>query len=380
MKFYEDIISQNIKIGGIVCGDHTICSRSPEGTIFVLCDGIGSGIYANIAAISCSNRIVELLKRGVSVRATAEMVASSMHRARTEDVPFSAFSAIVIMPDGQFSVFTYEAPEAIIIKNGTSSVLKPEFFTAGYEVVGEAAGVLDIGDSVVLCSDGVTQAGLGHGHGFGIGIGNVSAYINSVLRPGSEIRELPSKITDMCSGLMGGKYEDDTTLAVLHCREADELTVMTGPPSKASMDKDYVRKFISMHGRKAVCGSSTADIVARETGRKVKMLKMGNAFGSPPEYEIDGIDLTAEGVIMLNQVYNILGESIDDFTENSAVERLCIMLLDADVVHLMIGNAMNDAHEAMLFKQVGVRVRRTAVKLIAEKLREKGKLVIETYY
>ncbi|MFA6736802.1 MAG: SpoIIE family protein phosphatase, partial [Saccharofermentanales bacterium] len=196
MKFYEDIISQNIKTGGIVCGDHTICSRSPEGTIFVLCDGIGSGIYANIAAISCSNRIVELLKRGVSVRATAEMVASSMHRARTEDVPFSAFSAIVIMPDGQFSVFTYEAPEAIIIKNGTSSVLKPEFFTAGYEVVGEAAGVLDIGDSVVLCSDGVTQAGLGHGHGFGIGISNVSAYINSVLRPGSEIRELPSKITD----------------------------------------------------------------------------------------------------------------------------------------------------------------------------------------
>jgi hypothetical protein len=146
------------------------------------------------------------------------------------------------------------------------------------------------------------------------------------------------------------------------------------------MDKDYVRKFISMPGRKAVCGSSTADIVARETGRKVKMLKMGNAFGSPPEYEIDGIDLTAEGIIMLNQVYNILGESIDDFTENSAVERLCMMLLDADVVHLMIGNAMNDAHEAMLFKQVGVRVRRTAVKLIAEKLREKGKLVIETYY
>ena len=50
------------------------------------------------------------------------------------------------------------------------------------------------------------------------------------------------------------------------------------------------------------------------------------------------------------------------------------------MIHMMIGNAMNDAHEVLLFKQVGVRVRRTAIKLIAEKLREKGKLVIETYY
>lgn len=380
MKFFEDIVSRNIKTGAIVCGDHTICSRSVEGTVFVLCDGVGSGIYANIAAISCSNRIIELLKRGVSVRSAAETVASSMHRARTEEVPFSAFAAAVILPDGQFKVYTYEAPEAMIIKNGTASVLAPEFFTAGYEVVGEVTGSLDIGDTLVLCSDGVTQAGLGHGHGFGIGINNVAAFINRILQPGADLYALPSMITDMCKGLMGGKYEDDTTLAVLRCREAEELTVMTGPPSKPAMDKEYVDKFISMPGRKAVCGSSTADIVARETGRKVRMIKTGNAFGTPPEYEIDGIDLTTEGVIMLNQVYNILGESIENFTENSAVERLCMMLLEADVIHLMIGNAMNDAHEAMLFRQVGVRVRRTAVRLLAEKLREKGKLVIEAYY
>ena len=380
MKFYEDIVSRNAKTSGFVCGDHTICSRSAEGTVFIICDGVGSGIYANIAAISCSNRFVELLRRGVSIRSAAEMVASSMNRARTADVPFSAFTAVSILPDGQFAVYSYEAPEAIIIKNRTPSVLKPEFFTAGYEVVGEAAGILDVGDSIVLCSDGITQAGLGRKHSFGIGINYVSAYINRAMQSGSSLRELPAEISDMCAGLMDGKFEDDTTLAVLHCREADELTVMTGPPSKASMDKEYVRKFISMPGKKAVCGSSTADIVARETRRRVKMIKMGNSFGSPPEYEIDGINLTAEGVIMLNQVYNILGESIENFTEDSAVERLCVMMLEADVIHLMIGNAMNDAHEAMLFKQIGVRVRKTAVKLIAEKLRERGKLVIETYY
>ncbi|HPL07677.1 MAG TPA: SpoIIE family protein phosphatase [Clostridia bacterium] len=380
MRFYEDKISQKIKTGEIVCGDHTKCHRSVNGTVFALCDGIGSGIYANISAISCSDRIVELFKLGVSLRSTVETVAASMQRARTEDHPFSAFSAVAILPDGQFSIYTYEAPQAIIIKNGTSSVLKPEFFTTGYEVVGETVGVLDIGDSLVLCSDGVTQAGLGHGYGFGIGIENISDYINKLLQSGTDIHDLPEKITDMCARLMNGRYEDDTTLAVLHCQEANELTVMTGPPSKVSMDKEYVERFISMPGKKAICGSTTADIVARETGRKVETLKMGTAFGIPPEYAIEGIDFTGEGAIILNQVYNILDEPVENFTANSAAERLCMMMLEADVIHMMIGNAMNDAHEVLLFKQVGVRVRRTAIKLIAEKLREKGKLVIETYY
>ena len=110
----------------------------------------------------------------------------------------------------------------------------------------------------------------------------------------------------MCEEMMGGRFEDDTTLALLNCREANELTLMSGPPSKPSMDREYVDKFISMPGSKVVCGSTTADIVARETGRKVRIVKIGNSFGMPPEYEIEGINLTADGVIMLNQVNNIL--------------------------------------------------------------------------
>ena len=56
------------------------------------------------------------------------------------------------------------------------------------------------------------------------------------------------------------------------------------------------------------------------------------------------------------------------------------MLHEADLIHLMIGNAANTAHDELLFKQVGVQVRKATVKRIAEKLREMGKLVIERYY
>ncbi|MDR1891795.1 MAG: serine/threonine-protein phosphatase [Oscillospiraceae bacterium] len=380
MNFYEDMVCQEKKTDYLVCGDWTLCERTAGGTTFVLCDGIGSGVYANIAAIACAERLMELARTGMSLRAACETVAASMHRARKEDIPFSAFSAALILPDGQFAVYTYEAPEAILLQNGTASVLKPRFYTAGYEVIGEVTGTLYSGNTLLLSSDGVTQAGLGYGRGMGIGIEGVAGFINRSRATQEDIHELPRKIVDMCADLCAGRHEDDTTLALVHCREARELTVLTGPPAKPSEDKSCVRDFMSAAGLKVICGSTTTDIVARVLGEKVEMLKLNKGLGAPPEYAIEGIDLVTEGAIMLSQVYNILDEPQELFVENSAVERFCVMLREADVIRLMIGNAANDAHESLLFKQVGVRVRRTIVRLIADRLRQKGKLVLEKYY
>lgn len=379
MKFFEDAVCQENKTGYTVCGDTYLCERRPEGTVFILCDGIGSGIYANIAAITCMSRIMELLNCGMSIRSASEMVASSMHRARTEDIPFSAFSAALFLQDGKFIIYTYEAPNVIVIRNGTASVLKPRFYTTGYEVLGETIGFLHTSDSLLLSSDGVTQAGLGHGYNLGIGGEGVAAYVNEIYGNGEDLRQLPRRVLEMCAGLALNRYEDDSTLALLHCRPAKQLTVLTGPPSKPSIDRAYVELFMNTPGGKVVCGSTTADIVSRELKEKITVVNLSSPY-QPPEYHIDGIDLVTEGAIMLNQAYNILDEPLEHLVENSVVERFCIMLREADVINLMIGNAMNDAHEALLFKQIGVRVRRTTIKLIAEKLRKMGKLVVERYY
>lgn len=379
MNFYEDIICQEHKTGYSVCGDTYIADRRAEGTIFVLCDGIGSGIYANIAAITCMSRIMELMNCGMSLRATSEMVASSMHRARTEDIPFSAFSTALFLPSGKFVVYTYESPNAILLQNGMAQVLKRRLYATGYEMIGETIGFLQRSDALILSSDGVTQAGLGHGHGLGIGSEGLANYVSEIAKNEKDMQLLPRKIVDMCAALAGNRHEDDTTLALLHCREAKQLTVLTGPPSKPSLDHKYVQTFINSPGRKVVCGSTTADIVARELHKKVDILNTSSPF-APPEYHIEGVDLTTEGAITLNQAYNILGEPLELFVENSVVERFCIMLEEADTISLMIGNAMNEAHEAMLFKQIGVRVRKTTIELIAEKLRAMGKLVVDQYY
>jgi hypothetical protein len=379
VKYIEDHINQNIKTGYNVCGDYCFCHRSSQGTLFLLCDGIGSGIYANIAAINCAERILEMYKLGLSLSNASEIVASSMHRARTEDIPFSAFSVVLIRPDGQFLIYTYEAPPPILIQRDAVKVLKPRYYTTDYEVLGETLGKLLIHDSLLISSDGVTQAGMGHGYSFGIGEEGIASFIHKNYRINEGIDILSKKITDMCAEISGGKYQDDTTLAILNCKEANELTILTGPPSKKSLDEAYAKSLLDTHGKKIVCGSTTADIVARELGLSLVMLNIDANLGLPPEYEIEGIDLVAEGAVTLNQVYNVLEDPIELFQE-SVVKKFCVLLKEADIIYFKVGMAVNEAHESLIFKQMGVRVRKTTLQMLTEKLRNMGKLVIEKYY
>jgi hypothetical protein len=380
MKFFDGFFAQKNKKAHKVCGDHWARERNAMGTLFVVCDGIGSGIYAHISAINCATRICEMFRLEMTIRDISETVAASMHRARKEEIPFSAFSIVLIRPDGQFTAFAYEAPHPVLVQNKTAIVLTPRFYTAGYEVIAEYSGTLNLGDSVMIFSDGVSQAGLGAGYGMGIGSEGVADFINKNYKPSDNITAFPERIVEMCRVVSGGQHEDDTTLMMVHCRQASQLALLSGPPSKKSMDEQYVAAFMAMPGKKVVCGSTTTDIVARELKAEVITLSMGNSFGQPPEYFIYGIDLVTEGAITLNQVYNILDEPIEKLMEDSVVEKLTIMLKQADVIHLMIGNAVNTAHEDLIFKQIGVHVRKSTLQQMIDKLKHLGKLVIERYY
>ena len=380
MKFFEDIVRQSIKTGKIVCGDSFLSERTFDYTEFVLCDGIGSGVYANIAAISCASRISELIRSGLSQGHACEKVADSMHRARQEDIPFSAFSAVRVLHDGQYAIYSYEAPEPILIRDGFASVLKPRYYTSGYEVIGESAGTLNIGDSLLLCSDGATQAGLGHGYTFGIGAEGLADYLNHCFNQNMSLNEVPDRVLEMTQRISGGRHEDDTTVAVLTCREANEITVLSGPPTIKSKDPAYIERFMASPGKLVVCGSTTAEILARELGRNLQLKSPGTSFGNPPEYKMDGIDMITEGAVVLNQINNILDESPDQFVNDSPAERLCAMFMNADVVTFIVGRSINDAHNELIFKQLGIRPRDSIIHMITDKLIKKGKLVVTEYF
>ena len=142
-----------------------------------------------------------------------------------------------------------------------ASVLKPRFYTAGYEVIGESAGTLGLGDSLVLCSDGVYTGRLGDtGFTFGIGSEGVAEYLNHCFSQGISLSDVTGKVLEMTERISGGRHEDDTTFAALTCRTAHEITILSGPPSVKSKDSAFVVRFMASPGTHAVCGSTTAEV------------------------------------------------------------------------------------------------------------------------
>ncbi len=378
LLYVQDSVGQVRKHRHNVCGDHFLCHRTFHETFFILCDGIGSGVRANIAATMCAHRLLHLLSHGIPLSRASERVVSMMHRARTEvGIPFAAFSIAHILNHGQYTVISYESPAPLLVSRGVAESLPQSFLTRGHEVVAESGGHLRPGEALVLMTDGVTQAGLGRVKGTGWGEERVVAEINAILRRGVRPERLPEPILEQARVLSGGAHGDDTTLAVLSCRQAEVLNLLTGPPRIKGADRDFVEQFLAQEGCKVVCGSTTADIVARVTGQPLKVLELSTSFASPPTYQIPGIDLVTEGAVTLNQIYNILEEDLEDYQGGSCVGQICRMMRSADMIRLFVGGARNLGNQGLEFKQLGVLPRSLIVNLLVEKLRKMGKVVVE---
>lgn len=127
---------------------------------------------------------------------------------------------------------------------------------------------------------------------------------------------------------------------------------------------------------KIVCGATTAKIVARHLGQELSVYENYQSTIAPPSYEIDGIDLVTEGVITLNQVYNVWDEDSSKLEKFSPVTDLFSLLYVADRVNIFHGQSDNPADGDISFIQTRVLSRKIIIPLLAEKLRDEGKLVV----
>lgn len=375
-KYMEVVEAQSAKRTGRICGDYVITERTPEATLTVVADGIGTGIKARVAAVMCASRLMELTKVGFTLREACSKIVHTMHEARTKDIPFSAFSASWVLNNGHATIMSYEIPSPILINNRLAAYLpKQRFYPLGLEMIAEVNCMLDYGDGIVMVSDGVSQAGLGHQYRMGWGVQGACDFINGCLAQGYDLRGIPGKVLNKVKEISGATYGDDTTCVAVFCREAKTLNVLTGPPANKNSDKKVITEFMAMKGTKIVCGSTTSEITARVLGVPVEMKAISSAYHKPPSYELRGVDYATEGAICLNQVHNILGESADKLEADSSVSDLYRLFHSADTINFIVGTASNPGHENIVFRQMGVFPREVIVKLLAEKLTKMGKLV-----
>ncbi len=375
--YYEVITEQTSKRPEKPCGDVVGTERNKSSTIHILCDGVGSGIKANIAASMCVARLKELLLNGFSLRHAFTNVAHTMEEARKKDLPCAFFTVARVLNDGVAVILNYEMPESLFIAKRYSTHLRSitQKFYDGF--IGETSCTLDKGEGIILLSDGITQAGLGKGFQNGWGIENVNKFVNDELRKGIELKDLPQKIINQVKKIWKQRCEDDLTVSLIYGRKGRSINLFTGPPIEQANDEEIVNSFISNEGLKIVCGATTAKIVARILNKQLEMDSSFNSAIAPPNYEIEGIDLVTEGAVTLNQLYNIWGESMENLEKNSPVTELYALLNVADKVNLFLGGTRNSAGNDISFKQSGILNREKIIPLLIQKFKEDGKIVSE---
>ncbi len=372
----EIITKQRSKKPDTPCGDVVEIHRDKSSTYHIVCDGLGSGVKANIAATLCASRIKELLNSGFSIRETFSRVVKTMEEAKLNDLSYAVFSIVRVMNDGLANILSYEMPPSIFVSRKYSAVLPQRVYNLDNSIVLESDCYLKVGEGLITFSDGVTNAGIGSGRNYGWKIEEVSDFISNSIKFGKKIEKVPDIVLDQAKVYWQKKVGDDITASMVYCRKGVAINILTGPPLNPENDAKVINNFLSSRGLKIICGATTAKVAARQMGRT---LKIDNNFSSsiaPPNYEIEGISLVTEGAVTLNQIYNIWEENPEKFETNSPVTELYHLIKVADKINITVGTASNPAENDISFAQTGIVIRKNIIPLIAEKLRKDGKFVV----
>ncbi|GAI11331.1 unnamed protein product, partial [marine sediment metagenome] len=231
-------------------------------------------------------------------------------------------------------------------------------------------------------SDGVVNAGIGGLYPLGWGLDQAVRFLEEHCHPDLSAQDLADKLGQAVWDLYCNKPGDDVSVAVIKARHKLVATVLTGPPADKSADKKVVNKFVRRTGFLAVCGGTTAKIVAHHLGRKPLEVDLATMKPDvPPSARIEGLDLTTEGILTLTHANNLLQSGADKDTvkfQNDGASALIRLCLDVDHVHFIVGMSVNPAHQNPdLPRQLGIKL--AVVREIAEQLKKRGKEVsIET--
>jgi hypothetical protein len=376
------------KAGEELCGDTVRLATTPSSFIVVLSDGLGSGVKANILSTLTAQIAISMFQQGASVHEVMETLIETLPECRERKLAYATFAMLRVYHGREAYLVEYDSPPLILVRRGNLVELPMEELTVHERTVREARFTLEIGDYMVLISDGYEHAGVGRLYRLGWGWQNIAIAVKRWVQTGCDAFELAQVLARTAQKLYNGQPGDDATVVAMRVRAAVAVTVWSGPPADPSLDEAAVHKLLAAEGIKVICGGTTAQIAARVMGRELKVqwvppskrLGPPRKKGTPPIAHLEGVDLVTEGILTLGQTIDLLekAETIHDLPkDDDAAIQLARILLSADAVHLIIGRAINPSQVADLVR--GEPMRQVYVKQLLRELERRQKQVTIEY-
>lgn len=342
------------KKGEELCGDKVRIVRRGGTTIAVLADGLGSGVKANILATLTSQILSTMIYEGASVQEAVETIAKTLPVCSVRKLAYSTFSVLEISENGDGYLAEFDNPFCFYLRGGEQQEFRPEYNEYFGRGVYETHFKAQPGDLITLVSDGVIWAGVGDNMNFGWTWESVLQWLQNAAALELSAPRLTVALSDAVNDLYHRRPGDDSTVLVAQVMAEKPVSLLAGPPENRGMDARMVRDFMASDGLKAVCGGTSANIVARETGKTVTTSLEYMDRDIPPVGHISGIDLCTEGVLTLNKALEILNRLVDRPPDDAVIARLDrkdgaallarMLYEECTSLKMFIGSAVNPAH------------------------------------
>jgi hypothetical protein len=339
-------------------------------------------VKASILSTLTTRIATRMLDEGLPLDEVVQTISETLPICRVRKIAYSTFSMAQLLTAGPAKLVVYDSPAPFLIHRGKIQWLPYEERELSGKRVCDYSVQLAPGDWLIFVSDGVLNAGIGGAYPLGWGWDEVAKYLQGHVHEALSAEQLASKLARVVEDLYEGPPGDDVSIAVIKVRRKRILTVFTGPPVEKADDPRIVETLSTSGGKQAVCGGTTANIVARELKREIAVDLETGTEDVPATGRIEGIDLVTEGTLTITKALDILRSDVPDEELKLRVDgasSLVVLLREADEVKVLLGRAMNPAHQnPNLPKALGLKTQ--AVQALAEELRRQGKEVAVEYF
>ena len=345
------VISRN-KDGETLCGDQCILEWADDDATVILSDGLGSGVKANILSTLTSTMLTTMLKGNVPIEECVTTVAETLPMCKERKLAYATFT--ILQTNGsRVRLIQYDNPSAVFVHDGAIAKYNYSVNFIQEKELHESHLHFDVGDMLVLFSDGVSEAGRGVTTDAGWAQQDIEDFILRNYTPDVSAQRVAASILSTVRTLDFDAMHDDTTIVVARLRERCPVNIMIGPPESKDDDLSTMRLFFGKEGKHIVCGGTTAKAVAEYLGVKVHTLPGSGTEEVPAMSEIHGVDLATEGVVTINATMERIKAYLADgmYTLELArmkdgASRLALILLEeATEINVLFGNAINLAQQ-----------------------------------
>lgn len=375
--------------GEQLCGDHVEVVRpeDSDSVIVVLCDGLGSGVKANILSILAAKILSTMLAAGMQLAESVETLVATLPVCSVRRVAYATFTILRITGGRKAEVIQYDNPKVILLRDGKNLELPFAESSIGDKKIIRAEMDVQENDVFLAMSDGVEHAGVGVSYNFGWKREDIIDYITTFWSVGFTAKTLSTILIEETNRLYEGKPGDDATVCTVRIRKREPVNLIIGPPSNRDDCNKMMSLFFAKEGKHIVCGGTTSTIAAEYLQKPLIPSLDFLDPEIPPMAEIAGVDLVTEGVVTINRV---LAYAKDYLADNESFQNWCykkdgasriarMLFEDATDINFYVGKAVNPAHQNKDLP-INFTIKMQLVGELADCLQRMGKKIKVSYF